>query len=107
MPPWFRPVIGVVNSFFQNVWNALNHDLSLQDNLRNQIIDIDYVGGSLINITTKLIQPLVGIVVLQAFGPGVTGGVFVVWTQIGKVITVSQITGLTSGNEYKLRLLLV
>lgn len=96
-----------MNSFFQNVWNALNHDLSLQDNLRNQIVDINYVGGTAMNITTKLDVPLVGVLVLQAFGPGITGAVFVEWTQIGKIITVSQITGLTAGNEYKLRLLLL
>jgi len=107
MAAWFRPVIILLNSFCQNVWQALNNGLSLQDNLRCQIFETTYVGGTPLNITTSLTAPLVGILLLQVSGAGIVGAVQVIWSQIGPVITVSNITGLTAGNQYKLRLLLL
>ena len=107
MAAWFRPALVVVNNFFQNVWQALNNGLSIQDNLRAQIVDLDYVGGTAMNITTSIREPLIGILVLQVAGNGILGAVQVIWSQIGPVVSVSQIVGLTVGENYKLKLLLL
>ena len=101
------PLLALLNNIFQSLWNALNRNLTFQENIRSQVINIDYVGGSTINISTNLKAPLLGVLVLQtAIGP-VTGGVMAVWQQTGQVVEIKQITGLTAGSQYKLRLLLI
>jgi len=106
-PKWFTAYLGIANNFFQNLWNALDHNLTLQDNVRSQIVEVGYVGGSELSLSTTLGQPLIGIVVLQVQGPPVTAAVFLNWEQIGQVINIKEVFGLTAGERYKLRLLFV
>lgn len=106
-PKWFKDIVLLLNNFFQNVTQALNKNLTFQDNIRSQIIDIKHVGGTTANITTNLNIPLSGILVLQASGSSFTGGVFVNWKQLQQVIEITEVTGLTAGQEYNLRLLLI
>lgn len=107
MPQWFQPMLLLCNSFFQNVWQALNSQITFQENVRSQIIDFNYVAGSAIKLTTTLPEPLIGVILLQIGTGPIGGGVTVVWQQIEKTIEIKQITGLTNGEQYNVRLLLI
>lgn len=96
-----------LNNVFQNLWNTLNRNLTFQDNIRSQIVDLSYVGGSAINISSNLKAPLIGIIPIAVGGEALTGGLSIRWQQTGQVIEIKQITGLTAGAQYQLRLLLI
>jgi hypothetical protein len=106
-PPWFMQFVRVINSFFQDVSAVLQGQLTFQDNFACQVVDLDFAGGSTPKLATTLRTPVRGVVVLSVTGSGVTGAPFVVWRQDADGVLIQQVTGLTSGNAYKLRLLLI
>lgn len=104
---WAKKLLIVINSFFQHTSEALNKNLTFQDNILSQIVDLDYIGGTAVTLSTKLRQPLTGMLVLQVSGLTITGAVQPIWMQIEQRIEITSFTGLTTGNQYKIRLLFI
>jgi len=104
---WFEPVLVLLNNVFQVIWQSLDRNITLQDNIRCQIAEVGYIGGSAITLSTNLTSPIMGILILEVSGEGITAASMPIWKQVGQTIEISSITGLTAGNSYKVRLLLV
>ena len=108
MPEWFRPLLVAFNGFCQAISVALARNLTLQDNFASQFVDLKVQGGVKTLIATTLQNPVKLLLVVQISGDAaITGGVTAVWQQVGQTIEISQITGLTAGGNYNLRLLLL
>lgn len=108
VPDWFRPLLIAFNGFCQSISVALARNLTLQDNFASQYIEMKYQAGTKALIATTLLQPIKLLLVVQVTGDGpVIGGVTAVWQQLGQTVEISQVTGLTAGSNYNLRLLLL
>lgn len=103
----FTQLVIFLNNVFQMLWNTLNRNITFQDNIRSQVVAFNFVGGSTINISSTLKGPLIGIIPLQVAGGAITGGISVIWQQIGQVVEIKEITGLAAGSQYNIRLLLI
>lgn len=100
-------VSNTINNFFQVVWQSLDRGLSFQDNIDCQVVDVTAVGGVPFQLSTTLRRPVQGILVLSAQGGALLGGVSPEWQQVENTIQIKQLTGLTAGAAYKVRLLLL
>lgn len=105
----------IINSAFDSIFNALNKNLTLADNMYATInsvtVMVDSIGTpttpTIFSIVTK--GPIAGISVLSATNSTnnaiyPTGQPFISFTQSGSIITINNITGLVAGNTYILKL---
>lgn len=108
----------IINSFHDDVYNALNNNLSIEDNFTQSRKDITItVNASGVPTTptqfkTGLSKPCAGVVVIRAQNTVnstsyVTAAPFVSYTENNSIITVQQITGLPANTQFKLKLLLI
>jgi len=101
-PKWLQKILIPINSFFQNVWQALDHGLTLQDNFDVKIVDVTFVGGQVLELPNNLSRPITAILAAQS-----SIGGQVVWRQIGDKIEISNLTGATPGVSYAVRLIIL
>lgn len=104
-PTWIQRILITVNSFMQNVWEALNNGLTFQDNFDAKIVETSFTGGDTLVVQNPLNRPIVTILVAKITGGALTGGVTPVWQEIGQKVEITDITGLTAGQTYNVRLL--
>lgn len=117
----FRDVIDTVgasvNVFAEDVLNAMNKNLSVDDNLKMEYKTIDITLGANglplndAQLTTKLFGKIQGISVERAenltnSATYPSGAPFVTFSQNNTLITLNHITGLQANNKYRLTLLL-
>lgn len=117
----FRDVIDTVgasvNVFAEDVLNALNNNISVDDNLKMEYKQVDVtvaatgVPTSVTQLNTKLFGKIQGITVERAENLTSTitypsGAPFVSYSQNNTLITLNHITGLQANNKYRLTLLL-
>ena len=101
-PGWIPKLLIPLNSFFQNVWQALDHGLTLQDNFDVKVVDVTFVGGQVLELPNNLGRPITAILAAQS-----SLGGQVVWRQIGDKIEISNLTGATPGVSYAVRLIIL
>ncbi len=115
-PDWIRGVIEPINSFMENVYQALNKSITYQENLRCFIKEITYKTTSLypvaddIEFMNDLKVKATGIIVLQAVEKGTyvpaAGPVYVPWVEDNGTLVIKSITGLEADKTYIIRLLI-
>lgn len=115
-----KPFVEKFSYFFNNgveaLYNVLNKNVSLKDNILGVVKDVTVTVDSTGKPTNSTSFPLdisnkiIGLNVLRvdnntnASGYP-TGGVFVSWTQDGKNIFINHITGLVANNSYNVRVI--
>lgn len=105
-PPWLQTILVTLNSFMQNVYEALDKDLTLEENFRGGFVDITWNGDPL-TFTNPLAVPAKAVLIAQIGGSALTGGPVPTWQQVGEDIEISDVTGTTSGESYSIRLLVL
>lgn len=118
--PEFRQVVdsigSSVNSFADDVSNALNKNLTVTDNLNMEYKQVNVVvnGSGIPKVTTQFKSTLktkvVGISVIKLdnltnLATYPTGSPFVTFSENNKLITIQHVTGLVADNNYTLTLL--
>ena len=115
-PDWFTRFLNDMNQFTETVWNILNKNLTIEDNLDSQVYRMAIRAGATAAdnatsfITTLKHAPqavLVGQVTDQeAYQVPLTAAVGVQWTFSGSTISITSISGLIAGQTYNLTLVI-
>lgn len=106
-PAWIDEIITIVNNFFQNIYKILNKGITLQDNVRCEIREIERIAPIQdLAIPTKILPPT-GIIMLSITGPEFSDPVVMRAHVTQSNVIVDTITGLTSGSTYKVRILIL
>lgn len=104
-----------INNAFEGIFNALNNNINLRDNLavsvRDLQVSVDANGtpSSTISFGVANNNPIDGTIVLRALNQTnnavyPTGGIFLSYTQSGTKVIVNNITGLPPDNTFSLRI---
>ena len=120
-PQQFQSMIETLATFVnpntENVYTALNNDLTFMDNFdatqKSITVTVDATGTPTspaiipLTVTNNNIPKVTGTLVLRAqnqTNPTTypTGGVFISFTQSGSTLTITNITGLPAGNAFLL-----
>lgn len=115
---WINPMIDTVNSFMESVYQALNKNITFQENVSSFIREFTYTTVStyptdqpVIQFQNQLRTKPIGVFVLQAYDRSnyvpAPGPVYVPWVDVDGAINVSTITGLAASKSYTVRLLIV
>lgn len=119
VPDWIARLLAPLNLVLQAVYTAMNHTLTFQDNIQCQIKEFQLVAGAAATDNTfnfMLTLPtkptglwLVAALRTDGIAETFTTPVFVSWTwdSGANAINISGITGLTSTNNYLLRLIVI
>lgn len=103
-----------INQGFENLYNALNNNLTLADNLAVTVRDVTLTAGadgtptSTASFTISNSNTISGLQVIRVTtsnGSTVypTAGIFISYTQSANSITVNHITGLPAGTQFVVR----
>lgn len=114
-PAWINGILGPVNSFMENVYQALNRNITFQENVGCFVKDITYKTTSTypveesFSFTNELKVKASGLWVMQAVEKGsyipAPGPVYAPWVEDNGMIVLSPITGLEADKIYLIRLL--
>lgn len=115
--PLMEKLAYALNPFCDDVTNALNNNLSIEDNLNQKkksitvVVDGSGIPTQTLQLATNLASNCYGIVVVKAINSTtptsfVTGYPFISFSEANKIITINNITGLTAGPTYVLSLIL-
>jgi hypothetical protein len=111
--PFASKLFGILNNFMEQVIGIINGRLNFKDNFfahdTEVIVNTPF---TTINVANPLNSPIRGIIVLRVdtltnSKEILTDGVTVQYTNDTGQIRIYNITGLTPGNKYRLRLLLL
>lgn len=116
-PNWVSGIIDPVNSFMENVYQSLNKNITLQDNIASAVKEISYKTTSsypspqeLVTFQNTLRTSPIGIMVMQAYDKATytpaPGPVYVPWVNDNGTLTISTITGLEADKTYLVRLVI-
>lgn len=114
-PNWVSGIIGPVNSFMETTYQAMNKNLTLQENIASFVKEITYITPStyptMDNITfqNQLRSKPIGVMVMQCYDKDTytpaAGPIYVPWIQdVSGNIVVYPITGLVASKTYIIRL---
>ena len=116
-PNWFNRFIQDINQFCETVWNALNKNLTIADNMDAQIYSTSIRAGvAAVNNAFSFVSQLkhtpqailVGQVVDSvAYSTPLTSAVGVTWNFSTPNINITGIAGLTNGRTYNLTLVII
>lgn len=121
-PDWIGRLLYPMNLFFENVYNALNSDLTFSENIRSQVKDISFTTSSAYDGTAANFETLEFTIELGSFPQGVfilslvedtdnftpiEDSPFINWQAINGVMQISLITGLTASKSYILKVLVI
>jgi hypothetical protein len=114
-PDWINSVIGPINSFMENVYTALNKNVTFSENIASFIKEITvttpsgYPTMDDIEFMSELKTKALGVTVMQAYEKSTyapaPGPVYAPWIEDNGSIILSQITGLEASKTYLIRLL--
>lgn len=115
-PPWITNVIDPVNSFMESVYQALNKNITVTENISSFIQELNYTTTSAYPTATPIFfkntlkSRAIGVLVLQAYDKTTytpaPGPVYVPWVEVNTGIEVLSITGLEASKSYLIRLLI-
>lgn len=112
---WIGKLFTVLNSFTNDLVTAFSNSISIQDNLLQELKDIAFLNSTNtfpLSFKTKFPtvspQGLIPILVYDSdLGLPSTTAPWVTWTYANGAIAISNISGLTTGHNYLIRLLVV
>ncbi len=113
-PSWIDGVINPVNSFMESVYNSLNRNITLRDNVAAFVKEVVYrtpstypTGVETIKIQSELKSKAIGLQVLQAYDRNLyvaaPGPVYIPWVEEVDGISIGTITGLEASKVYVIR----
>ncbi len=114
-PKWVDGIIEPVNSFMQAVYQTLNHNVTLTENIASFVKELTYttpsgypIGLEQVRFKNQLKVKPIGVLALQVYDrssytPAV-GPVYVPWVEDDGDIIISAVTGLAASKSYLLRL---
>lgn len=116
-PSWISGIIEPVNSFMENIYQALNGNITFTQNINSFVKEITYkttaaypVTGQ-ISFTNDLKVRATGIFVMQAFDRSnyqpAPGPVYAPWVEDNGSLLINAITGLAASKIYTIRLLII
>jgi hypothetical protein len=116
-PDWFTRFLGDINSFTETIWNALNRNLTISDNIDAQVYTFTLTAGAGASNNTTTFQTtlkhtpqavFVGNVLnTTAYAAAPTAAVWASWSFTNPQIAINAITGLTSGQSYQITLVVL
>lgn len=115
-PSWVEGLITILNNFMETVYGALNRNLSFSENFRAEFKSFTLTAGATADLnkfrfTTALKQKPTGVIPLQVTE---VGGNYVVLTSAISIpswrwesgqIVIESISGMTSGQQYNITIL--
>jgi hypothetical protein len=111
---WIGKLFSPLNQFIQDVVSASTNGLTIQDNFAQEMKDIKWVNSGTnfpLKFKTKFAKYPKGIFPIYLFnnslGSYSTLPPWVVWGYSDSQVTISDISGLTSGSTYTIRLLVI
>lgn len=114
-PEWVNPIIDAFNSFAETIYQALNKNITFDENVRCFYKELSYRTDSAypvaadVRFMNSLRVKATGVQVLQAISQDdytpAPGPVYVPWTEDNGNIIVRAITGLEANKLYMIRLL--
>ena len=116
-PNWVNGIIDPINSFMETLYQSLNKNITLQENIASTVKEITYTTTSAypspqddVTFQNTLRTSPIGIVVLQVYDKAnytpPPGPVYIPWVNDNGTITISTITGLEADKTYLVRLVL-
>ena len=112
-PAWIDPMLVVLNAFMDSVYNIMNRNISLTQNLNIQIATINVETDSNgdikpVKLKTTVRGRVVGVSVIRAISTDTSSiSPFVSFTQNENILTISNIASLNSNEKYKIILLVI
>ena len=121
-PDWVTRLLYPLNLFFENVYNALDGNITFGENIESQSKQITFTtsstyDGSQANFETisfpnELRRAPNGLILLQITQiegtfTSITTAPFVNWLNVNNIINIYLITGLTASKSYRLKILLI
>lgn len=114
-PEWVDQLIFPVNTFMANVYQCLNKNVTLQDNIGSFIYTFTYktpvsypADVDTVEFLNQLKTKPIGVVLLQVYDKSnyvaAAGPVYVPWIENNGSIVLSTITGLEADKSYLVRL---
>ncbi len=113
-PDWFTRFIGDLNNFTETMWNILNRNVTLSDNVDAQIYTLSILAGAAASnntatFTSTLNHTPQAVVVgncvdAAAYSSPLSTAVYISWSFNAPQISIQSVTGLTSGHTYSLTL---
>jgi hypothetical protein len=111
-PDWFTRFLGDLNSFTEIIWNILNKNLTVGDNLDAQVFSTTILAGAAavnnaLSFQSTLKHTPTTVLVAQvadqaAYSAPFSSAVFPTWTFSGSTVSITGISGLTSGHTYSI-----
>lgn len=117
MPKGFEPAIDILNSFMENVYQALNRNITFTENIRAFVKELTYKTSATypVEADMQFLNELkvkatglwpIHVVDRSTYLP-VAGPVYVPWIEDNGLIVVKAITGLEASKTYSVRLLII
>lgn len=115
-PPWVNPLIDTLNTFMENVYQALNRNITYGDNINSQIKELQYrttasypSAQEPLEFQSTLKTKPIGVQALQVYEKSTytapPGPVYIPWVEQNGQIIISTITGLEADKTYVIRFL--
>lgn len=112
-PNWIDPMLTVINTFMDSVYNIMNRNISLTQNLNIQIVAINVETDTNsdikpVKLKTTVRGRVAGVSVIRVITTDTSSiSPFVSFTQNENILTISNIASLNSNEKYKIILLVI
>lgn len=119
VPDWVSRLLAPLNLVLQAIYTALNHAITFQENIQCQVKEFNLVAGAsatdnaydfMLTLPTKPTGLwLIAALRTDGIAESYSASPYVSWTwdSAANTIRISSITGLSSGNEYLLRVIVI
>lgn len=115
-PPWIGEIIDPVNNFMESVYQALNKNITFNENISSFVKELNYKTPSTypvmdnVQFLTSLKTKAIGVFPLQVIDKATytpaLGSVYVPWIENNGNIVIYPISGLEADKTYIVRLLI-
>lgn len=112
-PNWIDPMLTVINAFMDSVYNIMNRNISLTQNLNIQIVAINVETDTNsdikpVKLKTTVRGRVAGVSVIRVITTDTSSiSPFVSFIQNENILTISNIASLNSNQKYKIILLVI
>lgn len=117
-PQWIGPMIDVLNSFMETVYQAMNKNVTFPENIASFTKEIIYntpstypSGVENVEFMSQLKTKAVGVFLMQAYDRAIytpaVGPVYVPWIEDNGSILIYPIQGLEADKSYLIRILVI
>ena len=112
-PNWIDPMLTVINTFMDSVYNIMNRNISLTQNLNIQIVAINVETDTNsdikpVKLKTTVRGRVAGVSVIRVITTDTSSiSPFVSFIQNENILTISNIASLNSNQKYKIILLVI